>query len=37
MRGYNFDQGRDIYHFQADLNVNWKVAIDAFPETLHVP
>lgn len=37
MSGYPFAKGTDRYHFQAILNVNWKVAIDAFPETLHVP
>ena len=37
MRGYPFANGCDSYQYQAVLNVNWKVAIDAFPETLHVP
>jgi phenylpropionate dioxygenase-like ring-hydroxylating dioxygenase large terminal subunit len=37
MHGYPFANGCDRYQYQAVLHVNWKVAIDVFPETLHVP
>lgn len=37
LRGYPFDKGQTRFKYEGVLNTNWKLLVDSFCETYHIP